>query len=424
MAPSRHHCALVDPARDVVLVLPHDPPRLPVLEEEWPKLRHLARTVGAPTAWPAAPPFTTETGEVVDVLVARAHDHLVGRLEARRWWPLAHAGALGLGPAATQALVTSVRELRDGAPADGRPAWWRAGWVDAVDAWVDGVLAERGERRLGPGEPVKVWSLSAVVRYRVADGTGRERDLWFKQPCDGFRAEPAIHAWVAAQVPDLVPALAGVDVDRAWLLVENVEETDDQVDPRLLAAVAAAHARAQLATLFDLDGLMRSGAPDRGAAPTVAGLQRVLPASKALPWLLEAVMELYSAGLPVSLVHGDLHLWNVGRRPDGAPVVFDWTDACVAHPYLDGRHLATSVGRSLGAAAADVVRDAYLGVWAASYPTVDHRRVWDLARVVDRAFTLLSYDAIVRALRPLDAWEHVPVVAQLVAELEGMAAGQ
>jgi aminoglycoside phosphotransferase (APT) family kinase protein len=38
--------------------------------------------------------------------------------------------------------------------------------------------------------------------------------------------------------------------------------------------------------------------------------------------------------LLASLVHGDLHLGNVAKGP-GGPLIFDWTDACVAHPFLD-----------------------------------------------------------------------------------------
>jgi aminoglycoside phosphotransferase (APT) family kinase protein len=44
--------------------------------------------------------------------------------------------------------------------------------------------------------------------------------------------------------------------------------------------------------------------------------------------------ELATYAVPPSLVHGDLHLGNVALGPRGH-LFFDWTDAGVAHPFLD-----------------------------------------------------------------------------------------
>ena len=52
------------------------------------------------------------------------------------------------------------------------------------------------------------------------------------------------------------------------------------------------------------------------------------------PRLLALCRRLAEGPVPNALVHGDLHLGNVGRR-DGHYLFFDWTDACVAHPFLD-----------------------------------------------------------------------------------------
>jgi len=38
--------------------------------------------------------------------------------------------------------------------------------------------------------------------------------------------------------------------------------------------------------------------------------------------------------LPSTLVHGDLHADNIARTGRGY-VLFDWTDACVGHPFVD-----------------------------------------------------------------------------------------
>ena len=56
---------------------------------------------------------------------------------------------------------------------------------------------------------------------------------------------------------------------------------------------------------------------------------------RALAPKLAAMCRRLAAGpVPNALVHGDLHLANVARR-DGEYLFFDWTDACVTHPFLD-----------------------------------------------------------------------------------------
>ncbi len=77
-----------------------------------------------------------------------------------------------------------------------------------------------------------------------------------------------------------------------------------------------------------------------------------------------------------TVCHGDLHLGNVAWVGDG-PVLFDWTDACFGHPYLD----AVLLARSAGIAGADdqSVRESFLREWRLRFPDVDHDRVWELA---------------------------------------------
>jgi hypothetical protein len=77
-----------------------------------------------------------------------------------------------------------------------------------VLAFVDRAAAAQGFRRSGAPEPVRLWSLSAVLRVPVLrDGTAG--DLWFKATCDGFHGEPALTAavemepWLAEQVREL-----------------------------------------------------------------------------------------------------------------------------------------------------------------------------------------------------------------------------
>jgi hypothetical protein len=413
--------ALVDVTGGRVLV--DDSGRLPVLDDDWPDHPALVSAVGDPAAVLVAPPVLETDGSVLDVLAWSGGRTAPGT----HWIPTVDVDLAAPG-ATVDTFRTRLAELRTGERVDdGREAWFAPGWVDEVDAWVAHVLADLGRTRAGPRELAKVWSLSAVVRYPLEDG----RDVWFKATCRGFRAEPTLTATVAAIDRRLAPEVLAVDPARAWMLLEGFPESDDDPTVRQVADVAAAHAQLQLASVDHLPALVRSGAPDRGRDATVAGLRQVIDdgverptmtdaqraaAADAQSWLVERVTALHALALPVTLVHGDLHLGNVTWRDD-VPLLFDWTDACLAHPFLDGCHLAASVRHHLGDDASDAVRVAYLDVWRTSYPSVDVDRAWELAEVADRVFTLVSYEGIYRAQPAWARWELGGISVELLDRL-------
>lgn len=398
---------------------------LPSLGEGWFEHRDFVRLVGDPGAVVVAPPVRETDGVVVHVLAWSGGPIAAGL----RWVTVDDVAEPSTGAATVRQRAA---ELRAGVvPDDGREPWFAPGWLDEVDAWVGSVLGGTGLGRDGERELVKVWGLSAVLRYPVRDGDGATRDLWFKAVCDGFRAEPALTAWVAELDATVAPTIVALDLERAWMLLEPFAETDE---PGLdqIVALAASVARLQLASVPYVAALLAAGAPERGLDATIAGLAEVVhdgverPATTpeqreaafaAEPVLVEAVTALHRTELPMTLVHGDLHLGNATWRADGTPLLFDWTDACAAHPFLDGRHLAASVAHHVGADGEAAVREGYLGVWRAAYPQVDVDRAWELAEVGDRVFTLVSYEGIYRAQRPEDRWELGGIGIELMDKL-------
>ena len=58
----------------------------------------------------------------------------------------------------------------------------------------------------------------------------------------------------------------------------------------------------------------------------------------AIPALQERCTALGRYNLPDCLVHGDLHLGNVARngtKNGEGYQIFDWSDSCIAHPFVD-----------------------------------------------------------------------------------------
>jgi aminoglycoside phosphotransferase (APT) family kinase protein len=119
----------------------------------------------------------------------------------------------------------------------------------------------------------------------------------------------------------------------------------------------------------------------------------------AVPRLTAICQELAAHPVPPSLVHGDLHLFNVAGGPGGY-LFFDWTDACVAHPFVDTLTLLVDEDEELDDAVRDRLRDAYLSEWTAFEPAERLQRAWRLAAPLGALHHAISYRSVVGGLEP------------------------
>jgi len=309
-----------------------------------------------------------------------------------------------------------------------RPDWFRNGWINEADAWIDECVAVAGLRRTGPTVPVRLWSLSAVLSTPV-DGANGETSVWFKATCDWFRAEASITGALAAFAGEHVPTLIAIDDARAWMLMDQLSGPDLNGRTEFAPAAAAAVARTQIRSIDHLPSLVTAGCPDRTLQPTLDGFRRLVhdsvevdlltPDERAAsiemePWVAKQIGELFASGIPSAVTHGDCHLGNVAV--DGTRVVvYDWTDACVSHPFIDGVHLARSAGDDHH----DAIKAAYTAPWRESGPTAEIDRAWTLAQFGDLVFQAISYEAIYRAQEERSRWEMAGIVAGTLRHLGG-----
>ena len=332
-------------------------------------------------------------------------------------------------PDLAEVVARAVAELDPARTPQGRPAWFRPGWFDRAEAWIDSVLDGSGRRRTHPIEPVKLWSISAVARVSTDRG-----DVWLKAPCEHFAAEARIHPTVARLFPALVPELIAVEESQAWLLMEPMagSEDDTRADGSGLE-VARQWAVAQMAAVDHVDELVAGGCRRRGVEETLADFRRVLAESTERDLLSDdelaaiedcaedlelLVREFWAAGIPDTLAHGDLHLGNVAL--DGTDlVIFDWTDGCVSHPFLDACHLAHFTRARPGEAD---LESTYAAPWRAAYPLADVDRVLELAPLVDLVFQAITFDDIVGATEDQSRWELGGVVANLLRTIPARVA--
>jgi Phosphotransferase enzyme family len=217
------------------------------------------------------------------------------------------------------------------------------------------------------------------------------------------------------------------------MLLDEVAGVEEERADGAAVAAAAVLADVQLRSLGHLRSLRGAGCADRTLRPTLAGLSQLVQDSVELPNLStgeiaaaraaaprasELVEEFWSCGLPDTLAHGDVDLDNVAY--DGTQLrLFDWTDACLSHPFLDGAHLSRSARQH--PFDADVA-EAFAAPWRARYPRADIDRALRLAPAIDRIFQAISIERIYRAQEETSRWELGGFVERFLRELPDLPA--
>jgi hypothetical protein len=216
--------------------------------------------------------------------------------------------------------------------------WQREGWHEEAVAWI-------GQNVPGDVEVSQfaTWCNSSVLRVGAPSGR-----LWFKAVAEHWFREPAVTLMLGDLFPGRTPRVIECDTERGWMLLDDLNGSPADVlalEQRLEALTAMADLHRASVPL--LEGLIIGGCLDRrpavladqiaalAADATVAlpdDLHRRFRA--AVPRLQELCGELSAAPIPPTLVHGDLHAGNI-MRLDDRYVVFDWSDACVADPFVD-----------------------------------------------------------------------------------------
>jgi len=80
--------------------------------------------------------------------------------------------------------------------------------------------------------------------------------------------------------------------------------------------------------------ILAVGAQDRRLARLERELTAAVGDASAAERLRQCSSALAELAIPETLVHGDFHPWNAVWERDHV-VIYDWSDACVAHPLFD-----------------------------------------------------------------------------------------
>lgn len=256
--------------------------------------------------------------------------------------------------------------------------WTDPQWLGGAHAWIDEQLARLGLRRAGETEQAAVNPWSVVLRVPTGDG-----QVWFKASAESLRHEAALVGLLAARRPDAVPALLAADPDNGWTLTADAGECLRTVIQRERSLerwfeVLTMYAAVQLDLAGDVERMLALGVPDLRLATLPDRYDRLMDEIDAEPGLrassgrvAELADELACYGLPELLQHDDLHDGQVFLQ-DGRPLLTDWGDACISHPFftlsvtLEGV-IARGLDDEDGSEDIAPYRDAYLAAFAARY---------------------------------------------------------
>ncbi len=244
---------------------------------------------------------------------------------------------------------------------------------------------------------------SAVLRIVTGKGTYYLKAV--EPPCDH---EPGLTRWLARRFPRAIAPVVAVDRRGRWLLTRAAHGPMLRYRSRLSDWTRAAHTygRLQRATLGSPDavpscstdgGAISPGSPPRStrSSGTRGGLAgggrwrltraQIARLRRLAPLLHARCRALARLRIPVALDHGDLWGANVVVGARG-PVILDWEDAVLGHPFWAVFMLPWSQGfwerwghRS---AAAARLGDAYLAGWAGREGGDRYREAFRLSRAL------------------------------------------
>ncbi|HUS17465.1 MAG TPA: aminoglycoside phosphotransferase family protein [Chloroflexia bacterium] len=341
--------------------------------------------------------------------------------------PLAH-------PEQCATIDAWLAEMESGAVPALRSPWARPGWWASLTTWVDKALAERGRALRAPLEQRKVWGISSLLRGDTAQGAVYVKAC-ATQPL--FTNEATFTAGLAARYPAWVPTPLAVEGERRWMLLDDFGgELLETAPPAAWVATVDAFATLQIESVGQVDALLAAGCLDRRLDRVIAALPALLADVQAyhhaltdaelaafaacLPELEAACAELAAGGVPQTLVHGDLHDNNIAIV-DAQPLFFDWSDACIAHPFFDLTTLFFGEHFTAHPQERDALQDRYLGHWTAYAPLADLRRMATLATRLGSLHQVISYISIVRNLEPAARWENSGGIDEFVRQILGSA---
>ncbi|MFD7507742.1 aminoglycoside phosphotransferase family protein [Streptomyces sp. NPDC059853] len=275
-------------------------------------------------------------------------------------------------------------------PTARRAAWQRPGWLRGALADADRALAWHGIRRRGAPEQMRHTGITGMLRLHTD-----HEPVWLKAVPDLFAHEVSVVSRLAGQFPGAVPE--PLAEGQGWWLARQFPEErgEPREDPLGILADIQIDALGYLSEFASLGCQVRSPEVLAAEITRLAGRDDLLPAPlrrelrAALPRFRVRCAVLGAGDLPMTLVHGDFHADNL-RWTGDRWFLYDWTDACIAHPFVD---LALPLSYETPAVQAQRLA-LFVRAWRKVVPDEAVQRCLRAAPAVGAAHQAVTYQAI------------------------------
>lgn len=317
-----------------------------------------------------------------------------------RWVDQQTLATLQLAQPDHQRLIEkSLQEWATGQVPAVRSPWARRGWYGQAAVWIEKALEQAGHPLTAPLAIVRNWGLSYVMKAHTSGGV-----FFFKTvaPLPLFVNEAKTTRELTELFPQHILTPVAMDAGRDWMLIpalEHVVGWNGSINQR--SGFLRQFARLQITAVSHLNTLSAASLQDRRIEWTSTQIEPLLTHEycqqaltpeeitdlvNLIPFLQNLCAELAEGPIPQTLVHGDLHGGNVGVQ-NGSFIFFDWTDACITHPFFDMLDILfeedTAVQTEL--------RDAYLAEWTDFAPMPQLLQIWQMTEIGAAIHHGLSY---------------------------------
>jgi aminoglycoside phosphotransferase (APT) family kinase protein len=224
---------------------------------------------------------------------------------------------------------------------------------------------------------------------------------------------------LAQHFPETIPRPIAIDGERGWMLTADFggELVATMETPYWVGSLDAL-ASLQRKSVASVESLLKSGCRDRRARTLQSQVEEL--ASEGSEWLPDALAQRLRAGMsrfqdlceeiasspiPNTLVHGDFHADNVAVS-HGRYLIFDWTDACIAHPFVDAATFLRYAERtSTDRATRERWRDHYLRGWEELASHEVTRHLFECVVPLAAMHQVITYRWLLDSLDPSERWQ-------------------
>ena len=288
--------------------------------------------------------------------------------------------------------------------------WNSSTWLETVQLWTNENLHKNGIIPIGDLQPVSGWALGQILKQGTNKGS-----VFFKATAflPLFSNESELCHKLAELMPEYVPNTILSCHNRQWMITHDFGGgLPENSSSSVWAEAFKSFSQLQIKSIKHIDELSNSGCLVRSIDELPELLQQAFTDQQVISQLPDmlvsqrqlivsnvsrAIEKLNSFNLPKTLVHGDLHIENIAK-PDEKFIFFDWSDACISHPFIDG----TYIYRMPESEDKQTIINAYLSAWTYIADMDELLDAWKYGELVCYAHQAISYASMVKSLSKLD----------------------